>query len=188
MVPAVVPFVGEIQNAYQAPCADSSKALVADVVLRRLYDISEPLPLARPKAQSFHGYREVKTHNHHARPFDPNHVERTTPVSQQESSGTISERAKRALERRLRPHTTLSAYELGHTLRISESTIWSILSGNSKTGPSGRVLQLLVDFFGATFLQEVFGGPNVHVIDPRAVRRAAHIQRIAELQAELEAM
>ena len=63
-------------------------------------------------------------------------------MSPQIYCGKISERAKRALERRLRPHTTLSAHELAYTLRISESTIWSILRG-SKSGPSGHVLQLL---------------------------------------------
>lgn len=109
-------------------------------------------------------------------------------MSQSQSSETISERAKSALERRLRPNTTLSAYELAYTLRISESTIWSILSGNSKSGPSGRVLFKLTEFFGASFLQEMFGGPNVYVIDPRETRKLGHIQRIRELQAELEAM
>jgi transcriptional regulator with XRE-family HTH domain len=106
-------------------------------------------------------------------------------VSPQESSGTISERAKRALERRLRPHTTLSAYELAYSLRISESTIWAILSGNSKSGPSGRVLFKLTEFFGGSFLNEVFSGPNVYCIDPRETRKAETMRRIVELQEEL---
>jgi transcriptional regulator with XRE-family HTH domain len=124
----------------------------------------------------------------HVRSFAPNTGGGDTSVSQHDCFGTISERTKRALERRLRPHTTLSAYELAYTLRISESTIWSILSGNSKSGPSGRVLQLLVDFFGASFLQEVFGGPNVHCIDPRDAQKAAALRKLIEAQEELRSL
>jgi transcriptional regulator with XRE-family HTH domain len=104
-------------------------------------------------------------------------------VSPQIYCGKISERAKR-LERRLCPDTMLSAHELAYTLRISESTIWSILRG-SKNGPSGRVLQLLVDFFGASFLHEVFSGPNVHCFDRRDGQRAEALRMIAEAQDEL---
>jgi hypothetical protein len=103
-------------------------------------------------------------------------------VSPQLYCGKISERAKCALERRL--HTTLSAYELAYALPISESTIWSILSG-SKSGPSGRVRQLLVDFFGASFLHEAFSGPNVHCLDPRGAQRAEALRMIADAQDEL---
>lgn len=109
-------------------------------------------------------------------------------MSRYESCGTISERAKVALERRLRPHTALSAYELAYTLRVSESTIWAILSGHNKSGPSGRVLFKLTEFFGGAFLNDIFGGPNVYCLDPQEAKKARHIQRISELQAELEAM
>ena len=108
-------------------------------------------------------------------------------MSPQVHCGKISERAKRALERRLRPHTTLSAHELAYTLRISESTIWSILRG-SKIGPSGRVLQLLVGFFGASFLHEVFSDPNVHCFDPRDGQRSEALRIIAEAQDELRSL
>ena len=64
-------------------------------------------------------------------------------VSRQIYCGTISQRVRRALERRLRPHPTLSAYKLAYTLRIGEITIWRILRG-SKSGPSGSVLQMPV--------------------------------------------
>lgn len=109
-------------------------------------------------------------------------------MSEQIHYGTYAERAAKALKRRLRPHTTLSAYELAHTLRVGEATIWSVMSGNAKSGPSGRILYKLTEFFGGAFLQEVFGGPNVYCLDPREAKKAQHIQRIRELQAELEAM
>lgn len=118
----------------------------------------------------------------------PNNGNGDASVYRQESYGTISERAKSALERRLRPHTTLSAYELAYSLRISESTIWAILSGNSKSGPSGRVLFKLTEFFGGSFLNEIFGGPNVYCLDPREAQKAEAIRRIQELQEELRRM
>jgi len=131
---------------------------------------------------------DVRTHERYVSSVRPQHGNGDASVYRQESCGTISERAKRALERRLRPHTTLSAYELAYTLRISESTIWAILSGNSKSGPSGRVLFKLTEFFGGVFLNEIFGGHNVYCLDPREAQKAAHVKRIQELQRELEAM
>jgi hypothetical protein len=47
------------------------------------------------------------------------------------------------------------------------------------------VLQLLVDFFGSSFLHEVFSGPNVHCFDPRDGQRAEALRMIAEAQDEL---
>jgi hypothetical protein len=51
-------------------------------------------------------------------PHARNTGEGAASVSPRIYFGKISERAKRALERRLHPHTTLSAYELAYTLRI----------------------------------------------------------------------
>lgn len=106
-------------------------------------------------------------------------------MSQYDSSKTFGERSATALKRRLRPNTALSAYELAETLRLSEATIWNALSGNNKSGPSGRVLAKFVDFFGASFLQEVFGGPNVFVLDPREARKADALRKFVEAEEEL---
>lgn len=131
---------------------------------------------------------ELRTRNK-SLPHIANHNgDRNEAMSCEQSTKTIGERTKAALERRLYPKTNLRACELAYSLRVSEGTIWNILGGNSKSGPSGRVLFKLVEFFGASFLQEVFGGPNVYVLDPRETRKLAHIQRIRELQAELEKM
>lgn len=196
-------FAREIEAEYPAPDESCTKALFADAALRVIdkgtngrsplarHDVqglSENPVVVRPSVQSFHGYREVRTLNHRPHPFDRNSVERTTQVSLAISSETISERASKALKRRLRPNTTLSAYELSRALRISEPTVWNILSGNSKSGPSGRVLEKLVEFFGASFLQEVFGGPNIHVIDPREAHKASALRKLAEAHEELRRM
>lgn len=107
-------------------------------------------------------------------------------MSQTRYSSPFRERVRDALRRRLHPKTNLRANVLAYTLQISEATIWNLYSANGE--PSGRVLDKLVEFFGADFLHEVFGGPGIHVLDPRDARKAAHLQRIAELKAELEAM
>lgn len=102
------------------------------------------------------------------------------------SDRTFREKTSAALKRRLFPQTNLTTKQLAYALRISEPTIWNLLSGNND--PSGRIFFKLVEFFGAQFLHEVFGGPGIHVLDPRDARKASHIQQIAKLQAELEAM
>lgn len=102
------------------------------------------------------------------------------------SDRTFREKTSVALKRRLFPNSNLTTKQLAYALRISEPTIWNLLSANND--PSGRIFFKLVEFFGAGFLHEVFGGPNIHVLDPRDARKAQHIKRIAELQAELEAM
>lgn len=107
-------------------------------------------------------------------------------MSSAKSDRTFREKSSAALRRRLFPATNLTIKQLAYAVRISEPTVWNLLSGNND--PSGRVFFKLVDFFGAPFLHEVFGGPNIHVLDPRDARKAAHIQRIAQLQAELQAM
>lgn len=106
-------------------------------------------------------------------------------MSQSIHSKPFSERASHALKRRLFPHTGLRAHDLAKALRLSEATIWNVLSGVSKSGPSGRVLDLLVDFFGGGFLQEVFGSAKVYCIDPREGQKAAAIRKISEAPDEL---
>jgi hypothetical protein len=130
---------------------------------------------------------DVRTHERYVS-FDANHARKGDSVSQYDSAETFGERCANALRRRMRPNTSLSAYELAQSLRLSEATIWNALSGNNKSGPSGRVFHKLVDFFGAQFLNEVFGGPNIYCIDPSDTRKAEAMRRIVELQEELRRM
>lgn len=109
-------------------------------------------------------------------------------MSQTRYPKTFSERAADALKRRMHPNTNLRAHDLAYALRLSEATIWNVAGCSSKSGPSGRVFHKLVDFFGAPFLNEVFGGPNIYVIDPSDTRKAEAMRRIVELQEELRSM
>lgn len=186
MAPAAAhadPYLRERLSEIAAPTARDTVALVGEVVLAKFTNGTPRLQPRAPMSQQ----SESNVRSHRAASNRPHNGERIAAVSPQIDCKTISERAKAALERRLRPNTTLSAYELAYTLRVSEGTIWNILRG-SKSGPSGRVLFKLTEFFGGAFLNEVFGGPNVYCIDPRETRKLAHVQRIRELQAELEAM
>jgi transcriptional regulator with XRE-family HTH domain len=178
-------FSNRVEAAYPAPAVDETKGLIAEAALRVYAKTADRL---QPNRQRLHHYdRELKSVTHLSSSNRPHNGDGDASVSRQTDCNSISERAKDALKRRLRPHTTLSAYELAYTLRVSEGTIWNILRG-SKSGPSGRVLFKLTEFFGGSFLNEVFSGPNVYCIDPRETRKLGHVQRIRELQAELEAM
>jgi transcriptional regulator with XRE-family HTH domain len=142
------------------------------------YDQSGAALRQQPR-QSLNGYREGRPH------IAVDNGDRNEEVSQTIYSKTFGERARDALRRRLHPHTGIRAHDLAVALQISEATVWNVLSGNSKSGPSGRVFDKLVEFFGAGFLQEIFGGPNVHCFDPRDARKADALRKMIEAQEEL---
>jgi hypothetical protein len=89
--------------------------------------------------------------------------------------GKISERAKRA-------RTTLSPHKLVHATDPRKHDPEH--PARQQKWASGGVLELLVDFFGVSFL-EVFSSPNVHYFDPRDAQRAEALRKIAEAQDEL---
>jgi transcriptional regulator with XRE-family HTH domain len=111
------------------------------------------------------------------------HAMERAKLSYASDDRTFREKSSAALKRRLFPNSNLTTKQLAYALRISEPTIWNLLSGNND--PSGRVFSKLVEFFGAQFLHEIFGGPNIHVIDPRDSRKADALRRMAEAQEEL---
>lgn len=96
---------------------------------------------------------------------------------------TLGEKIRSAIVRRMFPSTNLTRKQVIHALDISAGTMDNLLSG--ERDPSGRVLHKLVDFFGAAFLQEVFGGPNILVIDPNDARKADALRRFVDAQDEL---
>jgi transcriptional regulator with XRE-family HTH domain len=96
---------------------------------------------------------------------------------------TLSERTQYAIERRLFPHTNLTRKQLQHALGISTGTMNNLLSGQHD--PSGRVLDKLVEFFRDGFINEVWGGHNIHCIDTRAPERAAAVALVITAQAQL---
>lgn len=99
------------------------------------------------------------------------------------SPKALGEKIRSAFVRRIFPNTNLTRKQVIHALDISAGTFDNLLSG--ERDPSGRVLHKLVDFFGAAFLQEIFGGPNIVVIDPSDARKADALRRMAEAQEEL---
>lgn len=101
-------------------------------------------------------------------------------------SKTLGERVADALRRRLFPSTSLTRQQLKHALRISEGTMNNLLSGHHD--PSGRVLDKLIAFFRDSFINEVWGGNNIHCICTRAPEKAAAAKRLVEAHEELRRM
>lgn len=96
---------------------------------------------------------------------------------------TLGEKIRSAIGQRMFPNTNLTRKQIIHALDISQGTMNNLLSGEHD--PSGRVLHKLVEFFGAGFLQEIFGGPNIIVIDPREGRKSDALRKMAEAHEEL---
>jgi transcriptional regulator with XRE-family HTH domain len=103
-----------------------------------------------------------------------------------ELPNTLGEKIRSAFVRRIFPNTNLTRKQVIHALDISAGTFDNLLSG--ERDPSGRTLHKLVEFFGASFLQEIFGGPNIHVIDPREAQKATALRKLAEAHEELRRM
>lgn len=75
----------------------------------------------------------------------------------------------------------VSRKQLRHALNVSDGTIDNLLSGRSE--PSVRVLMALVDFFDASFCNEIFNHLGIVVVKP-----AESTRKVAEGMAELARM
>lgn len=117
------------------------------------------------------------------RPFVGKKTTKGRSVSQTLYSSPFRERVRDALRRRLHPNTNLRANQLAYAVQISQATIWNLYSANGE--PSGRVIDKLVGFFGAPFLNEIWGATNIYCLDPRDEQRADLVKRMADIQAEL---
>jgi hypothetical protein len=96
---------------------------------------------------------------------------------------TLGERVSAALTKRLFPHTNLTRKQLQHALGISIGTMDNLLSGHHD--PSGRILDKLVSFFRESFINEIWGGHNIHCVDTRAVEKAVVVAQLVAAHAEL---
>ena len=92
----------------------------------------------------------------------------------------LAERVADGLRRRLYPHTTLRAKQLAYDLRLSERTVWNVLNGSNT--PSGETLWALCNFFGPSFIGELFGCQLVRLSDRRQLEA---IRKIEEGHREL---
>jgi hypothetical protein len=96
----------------------------------------------------------------------------------------LRERIAFALGRRVGPGKAMTVKQLSHALPMGETTIWALLAGNRD--PSGRVLDDLLAFFDASFMQEIYGESHGCVVAKLSDRRAAAaIRKLNEARAEL---
>lgn len=96
---------------------------------------------------------------------------------------TLGERVSAALNRRLFPNTSMTRKQLTDALKISAGTMDNLLSGNHD--PSGRVLDKLIAFFRDPFINEIWGGHNIHCICTRTPEKALLVAQVMTAQAQL---
>jgi len=77
----------------------------------------------------------------------------------------LSQRVAESLRQRLFPHSGLRPKQLAYIPKVSERTVWNLLSGNQT--PSGETLDALRNFFGSDFISEVFQFPVVKLSEQR---------------------
>jgi hypothetical protein len=147
-----------------------------------LYRYDKTGPLLQQSVQCPRNIHQVARHSlsPSANSLKPKEV----PMSYAADNRTLSKRTQYAIERRLFPHTNLTRKQLQHALGISTGTMNNLLSGNHD--PSGRVLDKLVAFFREGFVNEVWGGNNIHCICTRAPEKAAAVALVITATAELQ--
>jgi transcriptional regulator with XRE-family HTH domain len=98
-------------------------------------------------------------------------------VSEERSSRTIGKRVADALKRRVGAGRAVTIKQLAYAIRISEQTVWNLLSGNSD--PSGRVLMGLLTFFDSAFANEILA-PTGCTVAKLGDARAEALAKVAE--------
>lgn len=103
------------------------------------------------------------------------------------STHGIRDRIHNALKRRVGPHVGLSIKVVARATGLTERTIENAMSG--QTMPRGDTLMTLVDFFDASFANEIFAGSTFLVVklsDQRAADAARQINDGLRVLAQLQ--
>lgn len=94
-------------------------------------------------------------------------------------------RVATALRRRVGGGRSVSVKQLAYTIRVSETTIWNLLSGNKE--PRAQNLLRLIDFFDASFANEILAPSGVTVTKLSDRKATDAIRKIEEGRKELAA-
>lgn len=98
----------------------------------------------------------------------------------------LKDRIRNAMRRRVGPDTGLTVKMVARATGLTERTIENASSG---TIPRGDTLMALLDFFDATFANEIFAGATFLVVklsDQRAAEAARQINEGVRVLAELQ--
>lgn len=112
-----------------------------------------------------------------AAPIAKKPMARSTQLSDEQSPRTIGKRVADALRRRVGSGHAVTIKQLAYAIRISEQTVWNLLSGNSD--PSGRVLMGLLTFFDSAFANEILE-PTGCAVAKLGDARADALAKVAE--------
>lgn len=135
-----------------------------------------PQYLSREKVQSSHQSVSVSPHQSGA--------ERAMPQLEQ-NPRVLKDRIRNAMKRRVGPNTGLTVKMVARATGLTERTIENASSG---TIPRGDTLTTLLDFFDASFANEVFAGTTFMIVklsDQRAADAARQINEGIRVLAEL---
>lgn len=133
-----------------------------------------PQPLQRPGASACKFLNVVPS------PVQTRRRERAVSFRADRNELHLGEIVASALRRRLYPNSLLRPKQLAYDLRISERTVWNLLSGNRP--PAGETLWALCNFLGPDFIGELFGCQLVRLSDRRQLEA---IKKIEEGHREL---
>lgn len=100
-----------------------------------------------------------------------------------EKCPSLGERVARALNRRVGLGKTVTIKQLAYTVRLSEQTIWSLMAGTRE--PRGETLLRLIQFFDATFANEIMGPHGCRVVKLSDAKMIEAIRKIEEGHREL---
>lgn len=142
---------------------------------------------ALQRKASSHVAQNIADVSHHSVPSShPQHATESAVPQLAKNTHEIRERLHSALKRRVGPHTGLRIKVVAQATGLTERTIENAMSG--ETMPRGDTLMALIDFFDASFANEVFAGTTFMVVklaDQRAATAARMINEGAAMLAEL---
>lgn len=104
----------------------------------------------------------------------------------EQSPRVLKDRIRIAMKRRIGPNTGLTVKMVARATGLTERTIENASSG---TIPRGDTLTALLDFFDATFANEIFAGTTFLIVklsDHRAADAARQINEGVRVLAELQ--
>lgn len=104
-------------------------------------------------------------------------------MSWQENPNSLAARVAAAMRRRVGVGRAMTVKQLAYAVQVSEGTVCNLLAGNN--APSGETLLRLIQFFDASFANEIMGPRGCVVAKLSDARAADAIRRLNEARDDL---
>jgi DNA-binding transcriptional regulator YiaG len=158
-------FVRSLEERFPEPPADEAARVFGQQVV---------------KLRSLHSVGPSRPVSSDAKHATERRVEKITKPS------GLPELLSAALKRRMTPTSGLTDIMLAHALGVSRQTVWTWLNGINQ--PKGHHLVALINFFDASFANEILGPTAGCTVAKLCDARASALLKVAEGLAELKAM